>query len=84
MTHRAQIQASQVIKDPIAERQLPPHRRVKPLDRRLLTKAELEEIETRSDLDYINRRRLYPSQMRRALRDRELLLAHIRAMGVQP
>lgn len=51
---------------------------------RLLTSAEFQEIETRADLDFIDRRRMTMGRMHRALKDREMLLGHIHASKIQP
>ena len=50
-------------------------------DDRVLTLQEIQEIERRSDLDYLDMRqgRAEVRRMRRAVKDRELLLGHIRA-----
>jgi hypothetical protein len=51
-------------------------------DGRVLTRQEIEEIERRSDLDFldIQQKRADRVRLRRAVKDRELLLGHIRAM----
>lgn len=52
---------------------------------RLLTHAELDEIDVRADLDQalIQQRRVDRVQLRRAVKDRALLLGHIWALEEQ-
>ena len=50
-------------------------------DDRILTPQEIDSIDLRADIDYLQRKKLPRERMVRAMKDRQMLLGHIRALG---
>jgi hypothetical protein len=48
---------------------------------RVLTEQELDAIDMRADIDFLDKHRLRAGRIERAVKDREMLLGHIRALA---